>query len=402
MFDDPIAQSSGPGSPQSNWGTYHFKNGADVAKTDYKPSSDISNQCDSLLTQLREAVDRELEEVKDVIETFKVEVADPLSVFFWILWRPSRRPWHSAARLVKTVKNVLNVIFEMAKSILHTVRDSVETPIEFPIISWMYEKVTGKKEMSILDVFCLICAIPSTIMYKVFTGVAPFSDGGIIEKLLRLENSDSLLQYSPGFRAELISSGPASDDSSARPGRRLERVDGASRRPRLSGLPESAKKTILAIANLAVLPGFMLMMRFDRMRKNLPNTTPQSWAGVRGWRDASYQFLAEIMFNLPCGAWPITEIAGNDRSWPWIVNLNISAVSFSGRAFKAVMPSRIRWAVIDACFEIVFLVADAGYLTSLDEPATSDKWALTAEVFGLSAILLEVPVAVGLQAPKSG
>ena len=120
----------------------------------------------------------------------------------------------------------------------------------------MYKKVTGKKEMSILDVFCLICAIPSTIMYKVFLGVAPFPDVRIIEELLRLENFDCG-QYSPGFVAELISSGPASGDNSARTGRRLERVDGASRRPRLSGLPESAKKTILVIANLAVLRGFI-------------------------------------------------------------------------------------------------------------------------------------------------
>lgn len=137
------------------------------------------------------------------------------------------------------------------------------------------------------------------------------------------------------------------------------------------------------------------MMRFDGKRKNIFDVTPQRWPGVGGWRDASYQFPAEIM---PASF--ITEIAGNDRSWPWIVNLNMSAISFSARAFKAVMPPRIRWAVADVCFGVVFLAAGAGDYASLDEPVISDKWVHAAEVFALSTILLKVPVAVGLQAPN--
>lgn len=54
MLDDSMSQSSHSGSPQSNWGTYHFKNGADVAIADSTPSIDTVGQCASLLAKLEE------------------------------------------------------------------------------------------------------------------------------------------------------------------------------------------------------------------------------------------------------------------------------------------------------------------------------------------------------------
>lgn len=46
------------------------------------------------------------------------------------------------------------------------------------------------------------------------------------------------------------------------------------------------------------------------------------------------------------------------------------------------------------------LVANVGYFTRLDTPATSDKMALTAELFETGRALLEVLVAVGEKSPN--
>lgn len=62
------------------------------------------------------------------------------------------------------------------------------------------------------------------------------------------------------------------------------------------------------------------------------------------------------------------------------------------------VPPRIRWAVANVCFGVVFLAAGAGDYASLGEPVISDKWVHAAEVFESRAILLKVPVVVGLQA----
>jgi hypothetical protein len=47
--------------------------------------------------------------------------------------------------------------------------------IEIPVISALYEDVAGEK-LTFLDVACLICAVPITIVYKAVKHKAPFSD----------------------------------------------------------------------------------------------------------------------------------------------------------------------------------------------------------------------------------
>lgn len=81
---------------------------------------------------------------------------------------------------------------DIIQAILKAVLERVDTPIEIPVIAWLYEKATSKKGMSILDLFCLICTIPSTIIYKLATGRAPCPDDKVATELLRLENLVSL------------------------------------------------------------------------------------------------------------------------------------------------------------------------------------------------------------------
>lgn len=125
-----------------------------------------------MLDKLKESANRELTDVQAVIETFKTDVADKLSTLNPVEVVTKTLKLCSVV-LIKTAKNILHAILDIIQAILKAVLESVDTPIEIPVITWVYEKVTGKKGMSILDLFCLICAIPSTIMYKLVTGRAP-------------------------------------------------------------------------------------------------------------------------------------------------------------------------------------------------------------------------------------
>jgi hypothetical protein len=376
VLDDPKSQTSG--SPQSNWGTYHFKNGANASKAEYIPSTNISSQCDSLLAKLQEVADREVNDVKEAVDSFKTDVADRLSELDPVDAVKKTLALCSVV-LLKTAKNVLAAILDLVQAILQAVLEGVDSPIDIPVITWLYEKVTGDKGMSVLDLFCLICAIPSTVIYKLISGKAPFPDDTITKDLQRLQNLSLKTRVAPR--------GLESD------GKGLERVGDATDEPQHRGLPDQAKKVIVAIANIVTLPGFILVRTTDRKGK-LPPGTPISW------KRALFQFLGDVMFDFPCYAWSITEMGGDEMDWPYMINLNVSTFNFILRAVKTQTPSRVRWAVVDASLGIVYLVADAGYFIRLDKAASSDIASLVAEVFESASVLLEVFVAVGENSPN--
>ncbi|KAJ5381987.1 uncharacterized protein N7496_004415 [Penicillium cataractarum] len=379
MLDDPKSQSTHSGSPQTNWGTYHFKNGADVAKANYTPSANISSECDSLMDKLKESADREVDDVHAAIQTFKSEVADNLSTLDPVDAITKTLALCSVV-LVKTAKNILHAILDIIQAILKAVLESVDTPIEIPVITWLYEKATGKKGMSILDLFCLICAIPSTIIYKLATGRAPCPDDKVATELLRLENLVSL-------KTELVPRSLASDNDPTRTTRITDEAKAEHK-----GMPEETKNIIVSIANICTLPGWGMVMWVTRTRQS----------AVMTWTKSAFEFLADIIFDLPCYAWSITEMFGDKMDWPYHLNLGISTINFILRAIKTRTPSKVRWAVLDASLAIVFLVADIGYFARLDKSMTSDKFALAAEALESTSIFLDVLVAVADSSTNPG
>ena len=56
-------------------------------------------------------------------------------------------------------------------------------PINIPVISWLYGKISGGSTFTLLDLCCLVTAIPATIVYKLAENEAPFSQGNLAEQL---------------------------------------------------------------------------------------------------------------------------------------------------------------------------------------------------------------------------
>jgi len=86
-----------------------------------------------------------------------------------------------ADNLVQLGKAVANAFFTLLTDVAGTVQDALNTSIDIPIISWLYQLITGES-LTILDLFCLIVAVPVTVVYKAITGSAPFSSARTLDK----------------------------------------------------------------------------------------------------------------------------------------------------------------------------------------------------------------------------
>jgi outer membrane protein assembly factor BamB len=78
--------------------------------------------------------------------------------------------------LVTLAKDAAHDFFGLLVAVIDAVKELLNATIEIPFVSWLYKLIAGD-ELSILDLFALIVAIPVTVMCKALTGKAPFGSG---------------------------------------------------------------------------------------------------------------------------------------------------------------------------------------------------------------------------------
>jgi hypothetical protein len=80
--------------------------------------------------------------------------------------------------VLDAIQAVIDVILTAATAALQAALQLLENEIDIPIISYLYQKIAGSP-LTILDLLCLIIAVPCTILYKIFLGgsdaTAPFT-----------------------------------------------------------------------------------------------------------------------------------------------------------------------------------------------------------------------------------
>jgi hypothetical protein len=79
--------------------------------------------------------------------------------------------------LVALGKAAADAFFTMLNDVVEAVQAALNATIDIPIVSDLYQWLTGDS-LTILDLFSLIVAIPTTVIYKVITGSAPYSSEG--------------------------------------------------------------------------------------------------------------------------------------------------------------------------------------------------------------------------------
>jgi hypothetical protein len=147
----------GSKSPQSNWATYHFKNGAGTAESTIKESSMSESEWDNLMATLKTIVEQEKGDIMDAVEKVQTQVLAKLS---------GMDPFDAMRKvlvicsvvMLKSAKNLIVALLDILESFVKSLLDGLDKPLDFPVLSWMYEKV-ARHPLTVLDVMCLICAI---------------------------------------------------------------------------------------------------------------------------------------------------------------------------------------------------------------------------------------------------
>lgn len=186
---------SGADSPQSNWAVHHTINGIPKLATGayvfgILPGVD-TGAIEKLLGILESAVKDEEKVLKQAAQQIKDDVISQthsLSLIQMIQKILSIL----ATFLMGTAENVVLKLVDLIKYFMSSVLDLFDTPLEIPVISPLYKKITNGDLLSCMDLTCLIAAIPGTLIYKVATNETPFLDNPATDSLIKASSFSEL------------------------------------------------------------------------------------------------------------------------------------------------------------------------------------------------------------------
>jgi hypothetical protein len=76
--------------------------------------------------------------------------------------------------ILQGAEDILTTMLGLVEDAVKGLQSALNASIDIPVISYIYKLISGD-DLSILDLLCLILAVPITILYKVIFGSAPFS-----------------------------------------------------------------------------------------------------------------------------------------------------------------------------------------------------------------------------------
>ncbi len=88
--------------------------------------------------------------------------------------------------VVSVIEAVLEAILNLLEDALKALQTTLTTKAPtIPVVTWLWENVISDDELTLLDLFCLIVAVPTTILYKIVFGgsdaSAPFTSDMVSE-----------------------------------------------------------------------------------------------------------------------------------------------------------------------------------------------------------------------------
>lgn len=176
-------------STPSHFLTHHFTSNAHNSTFDESQSGGgADNDLPGMINSLLQAFESEKDVFEGFIHSIKTEAIDKfdsLSVAE-ILQRIVVR---LLDMLLDTTKVVGDLMFDVIAQLVRSAIGVLDAKVYIPVLSEILEDVFGIAPFSILDVLCLIGAVPATIIYKIATGKAPFSaNDGFSDKVIASEN----------------------------------------------------------------------------------------------------------------------------------------------------------------------------------------------------------------------
>jgi hypothetical protein len=160
-------------SPQSNYGSTHLKNGLASAQANSTHSPAINDKLKSLAAALQNALKEQdsiledaYQQLMSLVNNFEnLSLGDIIKGLLGIL----------GSLLTKSVSNVIGAAIDVVLTIVEGMWNVFEAKLNIPVLTPLYFQITGA-DLSLLDVVCLVLAIPATITYKLIRNEAPFPD----------------------------------------------------------------------------------------------------------------------------------------------------------------------------------------------------------------------------------
>lgn len=208
----------GQNSPQAHYGVYHAKHNAAAASINYSTVVGGGGQADQLLggfAKLYGELIGDLDKGFDMIKAIAT---------------PDNLKGHSAKEIVseligvfgelflKAVKQLTLAAIDVIAALAEGAAGAFDAPIDIPVLSWLYKKISGD-QLTLLDLACLIVAIPTTIVYKLAEEKqAPFpADDPFTQQVINAPNFETIQQlYASGAPQTMAPGAALSSDSDTR------------------------------------------------------------------------------------------------------------------------------------------------------------------------------------------
>jgi hypothetical protein len=158
------------GHPQSNWAISHATSSGTLshAPTDKTANVKIDNAFKQSIEDIKKIMAEAGKEVSDSFESG--DVGDVLRSILNLL----EEAIISAAELA--IQGMLN----LAEKALDLLQDVLNHRWNIPLLTPLYENIIAPgSTFSLLDLICLVVAIPATVMYKIGNGTAPFTESTV-------------------------------------------------------------------------------------------------------------------------------------------------------------------------------------------------------------------------------
>jgi hypothetical protein len=201
----------------------------------------------------------------------------------------------AAIAILKVIEDIVNALIAAISDAFTAFNTMLTRQIDIPVISWIYKQISGGDPLTILDLACLIMAVPTTLVYKLTFGlpnaIAPFNQADVAAA----QNA-----FGSGNFPWPVAAG-GSGSSSGFP------LGGAGVSGSSSGFPLGGAGACLMIFNAAVYAIFDLSNDLDAyngFQDETPSSAPDAYAKFMGvtsivctlisqWLSAPYNIFSE-------------------------------------------------------------------------------------------------------------
>jgi len=180
---------NGQNSAPAQLGIHHYQGNMSSASSTFSPPS-VDQAIFQDLLNLLDSEEATLVGAYNAIQTDIIGQFDTLSVTQII----QKFTAIIVDTLLQTTENILLAAIDVFVQLAEGFLSLLNEPLDIPVISWLYKELTGD-ELSFLDLFCFIAAIPATLVCKITLGATPFPQGdAFTQGLLEAEDFEQVRQ----------------------------------------------------------------------------------------------------------------------------------------------------------------------------------------------------------------